>query len=59
MEVLVYSTSLCVLKTLITTVIRMKERGMQFLTIPPAYYDGIRKGLKDVSYEVKEDLDKI
>jgi len=37
----------------------MKERGMQFLTIPPAYYDGIRKGLKDVSYEVKEDLDKI
>lgn len=44
---------------IITTVIRMKERGMQFLTIPPAYYDGIRKGLKDVSYEVHEDLDKI
>uniref|UniRef100_A0A7S3U4Y6 4-hydroxyphenylpyruvate dioxygenase n=1 Tax=Strombidinopsis acuminata TaxID=141414 RepID=A0A7S3U4Y6_9SPIT len=44
---------------IITTVIRMKERGCQFLTIPPAYYDGIRKGLKNVSYEVKEDLDKI
>lgn len=44
---------------IITTVARMKARGVKFLTIPPTYYERVREGLKNVSIEVKEDLDRI
>lgn len=37
----------------------MKERGCQFLTIPPSYYDNLGKRLGDMGTEVAEDLDTI
>ena len=44
---------------IIDSVTRMKARGCQFLTIPPAYYDNLGKRLGEVGLEVKEDLEKI
>jgi len=44
---------------IIDSVLRMKARGCQFLTIPPAYYDNLGKRLGEVGLEVKEDLEKI
>jgi len=37
----------------------MKERGCQFLTIPPSYYDNLGKRLGDMGTEVAEDLEII
>lgn len=37
----------------------MKSRGCEFLTIPPAYYDLLRKRLAEAGTKVHEDLDKI
>jgi 4-hydroxyphenylpyruvate dioxygenase len=42
---------------IITTVERMKARGVEFLDkIPDAYYDRLIAGMKDVSLELKEDI---
>lgn len=42
---------------IITTVERMKARGVEFLEkIPDAYYDRLIAGMKDVSLELKEDI---
>jgi 4-hydroxyphenylpyruvate dioxygenase len=42
---------------IISTVERMKARGVEFLEkIPDAYYDRLELGLKNVGLEVKEDL---
>lgn len=42
---------------IITTVERMKARGVEFLEkIPDAYYDRLVKGIADVGLEVKEDI---
>lgn len=37
----------------------MKERGIDFLTIPKAYYENQRKGLKLNGVDVKEDMEAI
>lgn len=29
----------------ITTVTRMRDRGVEFLTVPDAYYENLKKGL--------------
>lgn len=44
---------------IIDTVVKMKARGVLFLTIPPAYYDNLFKGLEKSGLDVKEDLEKI
>jgi 4-hydroxyphenylpyruvate dioxygenase len=45
---------------IVTTVMRMKARGCEFLEkIPDAYYDRLIVGMKDVGLEVKEDLEVI
>jgi len=45
---------------IITTVQRMKARGVEFLTkIPDSYYDNLRKGLADAGTTVSEDIDII
>ena len=38
---------------------RMKARGCQFLTIPPAYYDNLITNLEKVGTKVQEDLEHI
>ena len=44
---------------IIDSVSRMKDRGCQFLTIPPTYYDNLAKRLGDMGTQVAEDLDII
>jgi len=46
-------------ETIIDAIVNMKARGCQFLTIPPTYYENLRKGLAEAGTEVKEDLDTI
>ena len=36
-----------------------RARGLNFLTIPPAYYDDLRIRLQEAGMEVQEDIDKI
>lgn len=43
---------------IVTTVQRMKARGVDFLDkIPDAYYDRLKEGFKNVGLEVKEDIE--
>lgn len=43
---------------IVTTVERMKARGVEFLDkIPDAYYDRLQAGMKNVGMEVKEDIE--
>lgn len=44
---------------IIDTVSRMRDRGCQFLTIPPTYYDNLGKRLGDKGTKVAEDLEMI
>lgn len=45
---------------IIETVVRMKNRGTEFLDkIPDSYYDGLRKGLAECGTQVAEDIDTI
>lgn len=37
----------------------MKDRGCQFLTIPPTYYDNLAKRLGEAGTQVQEDLEII
>jgi 4-hydroxyphenylpyruvate dioxygenase len=43
-------------KDIIATVTAMKERGVEFLTIPDAYYERLRKGLEHAGIQVQEDI---
>lgn len=42
---------------IITSIERMRARGMEFLKIPKTYYENLRKRLADSPVQVKEDLD--
>jgi 4-hydroxyphenylpyruvate dioxygenase len=44
---------------IIETVNRLKARGIEFLKIPPAYYENLRKGLGASKTNVTEDLEII
>ena len=44
---------------IVETVIRMKNRGLEFLTVPETYYDNLRKGLEKAPIKVLEDLDTL
>lgn len=45
---------------IVTTVERMKARGVEFLEkIPDAYYDRLKEGLKNAGLEVKEDIETL
>lgn len=37
----------------------LKERGMDFLTIPDTYYENLRARLKHAPIAIKEDLDVV
>lgn len=41
----------------ITTVTRMRDRGVEFLTVPDAYYENLKKGLANAGIEVTEDIE--
>ncbi len=41
---------------IIKTVTALSERGVEFLTIPDAYYERLRKGLEHAGIQVQEDI---
>jgi len=41
---------------IISTVRRMTERGVEFLSIPETYYENLVKGIANAQIEVKEDI---
>lgn len=44
---------------IITTLKNLRSRGMEFLTVPDAYYEDLRKRLAKSPVKVKEDLDEL
>ena len=42
---------------IITTVTRMRDRGVEFLTVPDAYYENLKKGLANAGINVTEDIE--
>jgi len=37
----------------------MTDRGTEFLTIPDAYYENLKKGLAHAGIEVTEDIERL
>jgi len=37
----------------------MKDRGVEFLSIPDTYYENLKKGLENASIQVEEDIAKL
>jgi len=46
-------------KDIIDTVSKMRKRGIEFLEIPKAYYDNLRKNIPNMTITIKEDIDVI
>jgi 4-hydroxyphenylpyruvate dioxygenase len=44
---------------IIDTVEGMRERGVEFLSVPDTYYDILRKNLPDMNIKVSEDIERI
>lgn len=44
---------------IINTVQRLSDRGVEFLTIPNAYYENLKKGLDNAAIKVEEDIEAI
>jgi 4-hydroxyphenylpyruvate dioxygenase len=44
---------------ILTSVTRLRERGVEFLGVPPQYYVNLRKRLENAPVKVKEDLNTI
>eukprot|EP01132_Coremiostelium_polycephalum_P001140 gene1140-1446_t len=44
---------------IIDSVSKLRQRGVQFLTVPPSYYVALREKLAHAPITVKEDLDKL
>ncbi|XP_017322359.1 4-hydroxyphenylpyruvate dioxygenase [Ictalurus punctatus] len=41
---------------IITAICNLKERGMEFMTVPHTYYEQLREKLKDSKVKIKEDI---
>ncbi|XP_039628612.1 4-hydroxyphenylpyruvate dioxygenase [Polypterus senegalus] len=44
---------------IITSIKHLKERGMEFLSVPDIYYQNLRNNLKTAKIKIKEDLDTL
>uniref|UniRef100_A0A670JUY9 4-hydroxyphenylpyruvate dioxygenase n=1 Tax=Podarcis muralis TaxID=64176 RepID=A0A670JUY9_PODMU len=44
---------------IIASVTNLKERGTEFLVVPPTYYQKLREKLKSAKIKVKENMDKL
>jgi len=44
---------------IITTVQRMTDRGVEFLTVPDTYYENLKKGLANAGIQVAEDIEAL
>ena len=57
-KIIVYSINKCMIRTedIIKTIENLRYRGTEFLNIPDAYYNQLRKRLKNSKVRVKEDI---
>jgi 4-hydroxyphenylpyruvate dioxygenase len=46
-------------KDIIGTITALRERGVEFLEVPKAYYDNLRKNIPNMTIEITEDIDAI
>ena len=46
-------------RNLIDTITKLRERGVEFLDIPKAYYDNLRKNIPNMTIKIEEDIDEI
>lgn len=46
-------------ENIIVTVERLRKRGIEFLKVPDAYYDNLRRVLPKIDLKVEEDIDKL
>jgi 4-hydroxyphenylpyruvate dioxygenase len=46
-------------KDIISAITALRERGLEFLSIPDSYYDNLRERLKASNFHIAEDLDKL
>jgi 4-hydroxyphenylpyruvate dioxygenase len=46
-------------RDIITTVTNLKRRGVEFITIPPAYYEAMKQRLASSNMKLDEDFDTI
>lgn len=44
---------------IISAITRLRERGVDFLDIPKAYYTNLRKNIPNISVEIKENIDTL
>ena len=44
---------------IIDTVENMRQRGIEFLSIPDTYYDILRKNMPDMTVKISEDIDRL
>ncbi|XP_068101002.1 4-hydroxyphenylpyruvate dioxygenase isoform X2 [Hyperolius riggenbachi] len=44
---------------IIAAIINLKERGMEFMSVPSTYYQTLRDNLKTAKIQVKENIDKL
>ena len=44
---------------IIKTIELLRKRGVEFLEVPKAYYDNLRKNLPNISINIKEDIDTL
>lgn len=42
---------------IITTVTRLIDRGVEFLTVPDTYYENLKKGIANAGIKVEEDIE--
>lgn len=42
---------------IITAITNLKERGMEFMSVPPSYYQTLRENLQTAKIQVKENID--
>jgi 4-hydroxyphenylpyruvate dioxygenase len=44
---------------IITTITRLRERGVDFLEVPSTYYDNLRKAIPHLTIKIQEDIDTL
>lgn len=44
---------------IITTIKRMRDRGVEFLEVPDTYYENLKKGLENAGIKVEEDINEL
>ncbi len=44
---------------ILTSVAKLRERGLQFLQVPTAYYVDLKERLKHSKVKIQEDLDEV